>query len=253
MDAKSLGTWSSTSRTYPPTRLAGELLHLQLVFPFFDQIKLIGLNVTECLTLSAGPCDLDTFYAGSFAETEIGTEIALGKIAASAGDLADLRQPASHNAKACSHRVAVTLGSNEFEIEEMIPITAAIMQQQGRVSIVGYDHVHEPIIIEIGKSNASADMGCLKASTGQLGSLYELAVPFIVKQRVDLLIVNLRGGLFDFGIDVAISNEQVQPFIVVVIEKAPTKAEHVARGARDAGLITDFVEKSLAVVMPEMV
>ena len=168
---------------------------------------------------------------GSFAQSEIGPQIALRKIASTTGNLPDLRNAASHNAKACSHRVAVTLGSNEFEIEEMIPITAAIMQQQGRVSIVGYDHVHEPIIIEIGKSNASADMGCLKASTGQLGSLYGLAVPFIVKQRVDLLIVNARGGLFDFGIDVAVSNEQVQPPIVVVIEEAPTEAEHVVRGA----------------------
>src|SRR5439155_2239522 len=202
---------------------------------------------------SAGPCDLDTFYVGSFAQPEIGTKIGLGKIAASAGDLADLRQPASHNAKACSHRVAVTLGSNEFEIEEMIPITAAIMQQQGRVSIVSYDHVHEAIIVEIGKSHASANMGCLKAAPGQLGSLYELAVPFIVKQRVDLLIVNPRGGLFDFGIDVAVSNEQVQPPIVVVIEEAPTEAEHVVRGARDAGLIADLVEKPFAIVMPEMV
>src|SRR5437870_8941712 len=100
-------------------------------------------------------------------------------------------------------RVAVTLGSNEFEIEEMIPITAAIMQQQGRVSIVGYDHVHEPIIIEIGKSNTSAGMGRLNASTGQIGSISEFAVSIIVKQRVDLLIVKLRGGLFGFGIDVS--------------------------------------------------
>ena len=233
--------------------LARKLLHLQLILPFLDYVKPISFHIVEDLSLSTRPCDLDTFYAGSFAQPEIGSEIALGKIAASAGDLVDLRQPASHNADACSHRIAVTLGSNEFEIEEMTSITAAIVQQQGRISIVGYDCVHEPIIIEIGKSNASADMGCLKAAAGQLGSLYELAVPFIVKQRVDLLVVNLRSGLFDFGIDVAISNEQVQPPIVVVIEKAPTEAEHVVRGARDAGLITDFVEKSLAIVMPEMV
>ncbi len=183
-----------------PTCFVSKLLHPYLVFPFLDQIKLIGFNVAEHLALSTRPRDLDTFYAGSLAETEIGTKIALGKITASAGDLADLRQPAGHNADARSHRVAVTLGSNEFEIEEMIPITAAIVQQQGRVSIVGYDHVHEAVIIEIGKSHASANMGCLKAPAGHFGSLYEFAVPFIVKQRVDLLIVNLRSGLFDFGI-----------------------------------------------------
>src|SRR5207247_3663817 len=115
------------------------LLQLQLDYTYFYQINHISRNIVKDLALPTRPSDLDTFYAGSFAQPEIGTEIALGKIAASAGDLADLRQPASHNADARSHRVAVTLGSNEFEIEEMIPITAAIMQQQGRVSIVGYD------------------------------------------------------------------------------------------------------------------
>jgi hypothetical protein len=125
------------------TWLESELLHLQLVFPFFNQIKLVGFNIVEDLPLPTRHVTSTISTRVALPRPKLARRSLWEKIAGSAGDLADLRQPASHNADARSHRIAVTLSSNEFEIEEMIPITAAILQQQGRVSIVGYDHVHE--------------------------------------------------------------------------------------------------------------
>src|SRR2546430_5653090 len=65
--------------------------------------------------------------------------------------------------------------------------------------------------------------------------------------------MDFRRGLLDLRINVAVGNEQVQPSVIVVIEKASPEAEHIMRGTGNTGLITDFVEKSFAIVVPEVV
>src|SRR5205823_5020288 len=190
---------------------------------------------------------------GSFGETEVGAKIALGKITASARDLADLRQPASHNADARPHRVPIAFRSHEFEVQKMIPVASAIVQQQRRVSIICDHYICKAVIIEIGKSNAAADMGSLQAAAGQLGSFHEFTVALVVEQRVRLLVVNFRSGLLHLGIYMTIGDEQIQPPIVVIIKKSSPKTEHIVRGTGDAGLVTDLVEKFFAIVVPEVI
>jgi len=65
--------------------------------------------------------------------------------------------------------------------------------------------------------------------------------------------MDFRRGLLDLRINVAVGNEQVQPAVVVIIEKASAEAEHIMRGPGNTGLITDFVEKSFTIVVPKVV
>ena len=57
---------------------------------FFYLIKVVGGDVLEGLVGAAGPGDFDAGDSGGVAETEVGTEVALGKVAGAADDFADL-------------------------------------------------------------------------------------------------------------------------------------------------------------------
>ncbi len=74
-----------------------------------------------------------------------------------------------------------------------------------------------------------------------------------MEEGVDLLVVYVRGNLLYFLVDMAVGDEQIQPAIVVVIEKASAKAQHVSRGQRNACGVAHFVEQALTVVMPKVV
>ena len=70
----------------------------------------------------------------------------------------------------------------------------------------------------------------------------------VVKQAIELPVVNLRRGLLDFGINMAVGDKDIQPAVVVVIEKAASKTEYLVSRAGKAGLIADLVEEALAIV-----
>jgi len=105
----------------------------------------------------------------------------LRKIAAATGDLADLRNAGTHNSHSRTHRVAVTLRPYEFEIEEMTSITAAIVQQQGRITVVCDNYVHEAVVIEVGKGDTATHVGYFKPAARLLRRFNKFAIAFIVK------------------------------------------------------------------------
>src|SRR6266699_6357663 len=101
-------------------RWANRLLNVERVTSFFDGIELVCLDVVEDLPLPAGPVDFDGFSARGIVQTEVGPQIALGKVTPSAGDFADLRDSASQDADACSHSVSIAFCAYQFEIQKML-------------------------------------------------------------------------------------------------------------------------------------
>src|SRR6185369_6677506 len=67
-----------------------EFLQAQLVLAFLYAIGLVGVEVAKGLLLSGEPSDFERIGPGCRAQTEIRAQVALGKIAAAAGDFADL-------------------------------------------------------------------------------------------------------------------------------------------------------------------
>lgn len=74
-----------------------------------------------------------------------------------------------------AHRVAIVFAARQTNIHEVISIAAVVTEERGRVAVAGDGEV--------------------------------LAI-FIVKERVDLLVVGAGRGLLDFGIDVAVGGSQ---------------------------------------------
>ena len=62
-----------------------------------------------------------------------------------------------------------------------------------------------------------------------------------------------RRGLLHLGIDMAVGDKNIQPTIVVIVEKASAETEHIACRPGDAGLIADLIKKSFAFVVPKVV
>ncbi len=76
---------------------------------------------------------------------------------------------------------------------------------------------------------------------------------FIVKQGIQLLVVNSLGGLLNFGINVTVSYKEIEPAVVVVVDKTSSKAQDVMGGARNSGLVADLVEEAFAIILPKVV
>lgn len=72
-------------------------------------IELVGDDVAEGLFGAAGPGDFDQVYGFRFSEAEVGSEVALRKVAAASGDLADLSGPARGDANPRAQGVAIGL------------------------------------------------------------------------------------------------------------------------------------------------
>jgi hypothetical protein len=133
-----------------------DLLNLQRVRTFLDQVKLVSLHAGEGITLPTRPVDFDPFRLPRFAQSEGHSQVALREIASATGDFANLRDAAGNDANACANRIAIALGTNQLKIQEMIGITE-IVQQRGRIVIIGHQNVDESIIVEISKSDTTSN------------------------------------------------------------------------------------------------
>src|SRR6266849_1431162 len=229
------------------------MLQTYLIPTLFDQIEFIRLEILKHLALAARPLYFNTLSADSLADAEVGAQIALRKVAAAAGNFPNLCQASSHDAKARAHRIVIAPGANQFEIEKMIAAVTAVVQQKRRISIVCHQYVHTAGVIEVGKSYAAAHVGRLEPGTGRLRCLHELAIAFIVKQRIELLEVNLGGSLLYLRINVTVGDEQVQPAIVIVIEEASAETKHPPGGARYPRPIADLVKRAFSIVVPKVI
>jgi len=230
-----------------------ESLQFQVVASFFNEIELIGLDIFKALLEPAGPRDIDCIYFRRLSETEIGSQVALREIASATVDLANLRDAVRANLHSSTHRVAIALRANQFEVHEVVPRSAAVMEQQRRIAIISHRYIHVAVIIEVGEGYTSSYVWRLKTVSARRGHFHELALAFIMKQGIDLLVGGFLRRLLDFRIHVSVGNEQVQPAIIIKIEKTSAKTEHVICRPSYAGLVADLNKGSVALVVPHMV
>src|SRR5258708_13667047 len=138
-------------------------------------------------------------------------------------------------------------------MEEVVSIATAVVEQKRRISIVCHNHIRKSVVIEIGKSDSTSHVGSFKARTGQLADLSKLAVPFVVKQGIYLLVMSPRRGLLHLGIDMTVGDKNIQPAIFVIIEKAPTETYHITCRPVDAAFVAYLVKKSFAFVVAKVI
>ena len=61
-----------------------------------------------------------------------------------------------------------------------------------------------------------------------------------------LFVVRFRRDLLDFGIDMTVGDKQIEPAIVVIVEKSAAEARDVACWDRNSRFVAYFVEVALS-------
>jgi len=87
------------------------------------------------------------------------------------------------------------------------------------------DEVEVAVIVEIAEGAAARGCRSRNSGAGVERNIIEAAVAKIAIEKFALWVTGFGGELFDFGIDVAIADEDVGPTVVVKIEKAAAPAE----------------------------
>src|SRR5262249_35135767 len=152
-----------------------------------------------------------------------------------------------------AHGVPIAPRADQLEIEKVIGISAAVVQQQRRVSIIGDDYIHETVVVKVCEGDSPAYRRSFETTARHLRRLHKFAFAFVVEKRVDLLEVRTGRSLLHLGINMTVRDKEIQPTVVVVVEKASAKTEHFFRGTGDSCFIANFFEASLSVIVPDMV
>ncbi len=115
----------------------------------------------------------------------------------------------------------------------LLPVRIAA--QQLRDIVYGIkDDIHVAVVIEIPKGTPARRDRLEDRSAEFFRDVPEMSVPQIVIDNLWLAVADVKREPLDFGIDVAVGGENVQPTVVIEIEEAATPAE-VARVHSEAG------------------
>src|SRR5215831_12689675 len=179
-------------------------------------------------------------------------EVALGKVTPPSRYLTHLGQLPCSQFQPRSHSVAITAGSHQLEADKVIVRGPIVVEKQRRVAVIAHHHLQSPVIVEISERDPAAGIRFGEAVTRNLAYLSEFAVALVVKQRIDLLVVNFGRLLLNLGINVPVGDKKVQPAIVVIIKESPAEAQDYFSRFSYSRHGTDFVEEALAIVVPDV-
>src|SRR5260370_4438187 len=97
------------------------------------------------------------------------------------------------------------------------------------------DEVESAVVVEIAEGAAARGDGNGDAGAGVVRNVSEVAVAEIFVEQLALRVAGFGLELLDFGIHVAVADENVGPAVVVHVEKAATPAKGLSVPA-EAGL-----------------
>jgi len=192
---------------------------------------LVGLDVFEGFDQAAGPADFEELDFLGFAYAEMHAQVVLGKITAAAADFVNLRMKrffASEMRDAFEPRTdAAAIGFRADGLDfEPVVAGARIAAQELRKVVDGIDNdVEVAVVVEVAESAATRGDRSGNAGTCVVGDIIEASIAQILVKQLALRIAGFGLELLDFGIDVAIADEDVGPAVVVEIKKAATPAE----------------------------
>src|SRR5256885_8104868 len=144
------------------------------------------------------------------------------------GDFRDARDAGTDAA-------AVGFCANGADFDPIVFVSGVAADELRRSVDAIDDEVEIAVIVEIAEGTTARGGGSRNSSAGVERDVFEVAVAQIAIEKLSLRIASFGGELFDFGIDVAVADEDVGPTVVVKIEKAAAPAE-ILRVFAEAGL-----------------
>ena len=166
-------------------------------------------------------------------------------------------------AHARDHRPLLVVGDAPGPRLLLERAVALVDVEEVRLGVVGDEHVHEAVAVEVGDADAHA-LARHGAEAGLLRHVLELPVPEVVVQAVRDALVGARvaedravGGRAD-PVDLrvpvgVVRDHEVEQAVVVVVEEGGAHREQVLRLLVEAGAGGHLAERAVAVVVVEHV
>src|SRR6516225_8447317 len=111
-------------------------------------------------------------------------QVALRKIAAAARYFANLRDATGCDFKPCAYCITIALCTDQLEGNEMVSVSARVVKKKWRIAVVGYQHIHKSVVVEIRESHAPPNVRSVEAAAGRFRDIRESAVAVIMKKRI---------------------------------------------------------------------
>ena len=161
-------------------------------------------------------------------------QIILRKIAAAAVDLVGLRHAAGDDLDAGIEREPVALGAGQLEADPMASGDAVIAQNHRAAVDIADDDIHIAVIEEIAHSKSARDATLFECRPSLVAGIAERAVLLVQVKQFGLAIASARGQRIHLRIDMAVDCNQIEPAVVVEIDKCGPPLHPRQRGQRDA-------------------
>ena len=175
-------------------------------------IQTIGLKILQRIKLAAGPADFEHIYFLCVANSEMHSQIVLGKITATAADFVDLlvRLGFAGNMRnttnAGADAAAVGFCADGSNLDPIIFERRIATQKLRKVIDAIHHDIDVAIVVEIAESGAARGRRRRDSRAGVERNILETAVAQIAIEKFALGITRFGGELLDLRIDMAIAN-----------------------------------------------
>ena len=129
------------------------------------------------------------------------------------------------NFYARTESVAVGPGSDGLDAKPMGGMSALIAEQDGRTIQDADQQIQFALVKKICGCRSPTHVTASERGAGMLADLIELAISQVMKEKRPLRISYTEGVLIHLRIDMAISDENVGPTIVISVEEFQTESE----------------------------
>src|SRR5450432_2896176 len=131
----------------------------------------------------------------------------------------------------------------ELQNEPMAALARLVTKQAHGSVVVGYQNVDSPVVIDVAESGRTADFFNLKRRTGKAGGLTEwFPAALVVKQLLALGITRDSAAIRSRERYGAVSDEKIQPAIVVIVEPLHAETGVAERTLKQANFGSHVVE-----------
>src|SRR6266581_4930631 len=209
---------------------------------FDNRVDGVGGDILERLDLSAWPANLDRFHLRGGAQAEVQTQIVLREVACATADFAELFNTRGTNRYTGADCSAVALRADELEEDAMIAAGVFIFEKRRRLAHVQEKDVNVAGVEDVAESSAPAGMKRQSGKAGFLGDFVEGAVAIVAMKGERLTKAGAGFQSVDLRVNVAVGDENVEPGVIVHVEKSGAPADVGIAGLTYSRCPTDIVE-----------
>src|SRR3569832_761938 len=227
--------------------LFGEFLFIELALAFFDRHDTVHADVRDFINCAAGPTHLNRINLRAFLETKVQPQITLRYVTVATPHLIRLRQITRDYSHACTDATAITLHTDCFDHDGIVCVPTVVAQQLRWSIEIRNQQINVTVVIDVSKRHAATRTVLRQYCSKLRRHFSKRRVAIVPVQQSRLAIAG------QLRIDVPVRDKQVDPTVVIVIEKLRAPADVRQAQRRDLRCVRKIGKRVLAVVMVKRV